>query len=90
MQYENRTPKSNREIANIGVVREVEDEGHLFGVGVANGDKMNVNWLNDERKKLPYAVGTKAGATGTVSKTNPLVETRTFSSDHSDDRNIIF
>lgn len=61
--------KSHKEITIIGFVREIEDYGKLYRVGIAVGDDIYVVKLNAEGINLLYEVGNKVEVTGIISKT---------------------
>ena len=64
-----KTIKNHKEITIIGFVREIEDNGKLYRVGIASGNDIYVVKLNAEGINLLYEVGNKVEATGFISKT---------------------
>ena len=65
----NKTIKNHKEITIIGFVKEIEEYGKLYRVGIASGDEIYVVKLNAEGINLLYEVGNKVKATGIISKT---------------------
>ena len=59
----------HNEVTIIGFVREIQDRGKSYRVGIAVGDEIYMVTLNDEGKNLLYEVGNKVEATGFISKT---------------------
>jgi hypothetical protein len=65
----NKAIKNHKERTIIGFVREIEDYGKLYRVGIASGFEIYVVKLNAEGINLLYEVGNKVKATGIISKT---------------------
>jgi hypothetical protein len=61
--------ESNKEITIIGIVREIEDNGKSYRVGITTGNEIYVVKLNEEGNNLLYEVGNKVEATGIISRT---------------------
>ena len=59
----------HNEVTIIGFVREIQDRGKSYRVGIAVGDEIYMVTLNEEGKNLLYEVGNKVEATGFISKT---------------------
>ncbi len=61
--------ESNKEIAIIGIVREIGDNWKSYRVGIATENGSFVVRMNEEGKNLQYEVGNKVEATGIISRT---------------------
>ena len=59
----------HNEVTIIGFVREIQDRGKSYRVGIAVGDEIYMVTLNEEGKNLLYEVGNKVEATGIITKT---------------------
>ena len=61
--------ESKKEVTIVGIVREIEDQGQAYRVGIATGNDFYVVKLNEEGRNLLYEVGSKVEATGIISQT---------------------
>ena len=61
--------ESKKEITIIGIVREIEDRGKSYSVGIASGNDMYAVQLNESGIDLQYEVGNTVEASGVLSRT---------------------